>query len=104
MKLPKRIIISLYMLFFLTGLLTCFRLIFATVFYEETINLTSEFIIKSILLGFRFDLRLSVLIILSLLALQNNKLKKLAEKVGFEPTIRLLVYTLSKRAPEPWAY
>jgi len=27
---------------------------------------------------------------------------KMAERVGFEPTIRLLVYTLSKRAPRTW--
>ena len=29
---------------------------------------------------------------------------KMAERVGFEPTIRLLVYTLSKRAPRTLLY
>ena len=57
------------MLFALTGGLTLFRLIFATVFYNNTVNLTYEFIFKSILLGFRFDLRLSVLMILPYLLL-----------------------------------
>jgi len=28
----------------------------------------------------------------------------LAERVGFEPTIRFLVYTLSKRAPWTWQH
>ena len=28
----------------------------------------------------------------------------MAERVGFEPTIRLLVYTLSKRAPGTWRH
>ena len=28
-----------------------------------------------------------------------KRVKLMAERVGFEPTIRLLVYTLSKRAP-----
>ena len=64
MKLPKRIIISLYMLLVLTSALTFFRLIFATVFYNETVNLSSEYFFKSILLGVRFDLRLSVLMVL----------------------------------------
>ena len=50
MKLPNRIIISLYMLLTLTGALSFFRLIFATVFYAETVKLTSEFFFKSILL------------------------------------------------------
>ena len=51
------------MLLLLTGALTFFRLIFAIVFYDETVNLTYEFFFKSILLGFRFDLRLSILMI-----------------------------------------
>ena len=29
----------------------------------------------------------------------TNEFYNVAERVGFEPTIRLLVYTLSKRAP-----
>ena len=52
------------MLLALTGALTVFRLLFATVFYEETMNLTAAYIFKSILIGCRFDLRLSVLIVL----------------------------------------
>ena len=51
------------MLLLLTGALTFFRLIFAIVFYDDTVNLTYEFFFKSILLGFRFDLRLSILMI-----------------------------------------
>ena len=63
MKLPKRIIISLYMLLMLIALLTLFRLIFGLIFYNEFSALTSNFIIKSFFLGLRFDLRLVVLII-----------------------------------------
>ena len=33
------------------------------------------------------------------LQLQGNSLDKLAERVGFEPTVRFHVHTLSKRAP-----
>ena len=57
------------MLLLLTGALTFFRLIFAIVFYDDTVNLTYEFFFKSILLGFRFDLRLSILMILPYLFL-----------------------------------
>ena len=57
------------MLLILTGSLSFFRLLFATVFYAETIKLTSDFFFKSIVLGVRFDLRLSVLMVLPYLFL-----------------------------------
>ena len=99
MKLPKRIIISLYMLLLLTSLLTLFRFLFGLIFYNEFSTLTSNFISKSFFLGFRFDLRLIIIIILPYLLLSwipiiNNRVQEHIWKIYwlFMGTVILISY------------
>lgn len=99
MKLPKRIIISLYMLLLLTSLLTLFRFLFGLIFYNEFSTLTSNFILKSFFLGFRFDLRLIIIIILTYLFLSwipiiNNRVQEHIWKIYwlFMGTVILISY------------
>ena len=68
-KLPYRIRIALVMLGLYLSLLTLFRIVFFSIFIEEMGNLSLPLLFKSLLLGLRFDARLSILIILPFLLL-----------------------------------
>ena len=66
-KTPTNIIIVLEVFFLFLLIFTSFRLIFFLFFIDEIWTLSIHYLIKSFWIGFRFDIRLSVLIILPML-------------------------------------
>ena len=68
-KLPYRIRITVVMLGLYLCFFTLFRIGFFFIFIEEMGNLSLSLLFKSLLLGLRFDARLSILIILPFLLL-----------------------------------
>ena len=83
-KLPQRIGISLLVFILLVVILTSFRILFFLLFFDQMWSLTTENIINSFIFGFRFDIRLVVIVILPFLLLSwlikiNGKLLKTFE-------------------------
>ena len=68
-RLPCRICISLQVFISILIILTLFRIVFFLFFINEMWNLSTENILKSFFLGFRFDARLAVIVILPFLLL-----------------------------------
>ena len=68
-RLPRHIWISLQVFISILIILTFFRMVFFLLFFDEMWNLSAEHILKSFFIGFRFDARLSVIIILPFLLL-----------------------------------
>ena len=68
-SLPYRIWISLQVFISILIIFTLFRIVFFLFFINEMWNLSAEYILKSFFLGFRFDARLAVIVILPFLLL-----------------------------------
>ena len=67
LNLPDQILISLKMFASYIIILTLYRIIFFIIYINEMWNLSWGYILQSFILGFRFDARLAVIVILPFL-------------------------------------